>query len=201
MEKFDLQAIWQQSATEEPELPSFVAAKELVGDRSLNLVERIKRTARREHRTFLIAAAIGCLLLLAFQHFLWAGGLVIFTGLMIWKYEVEMGMINRIKPEHSTLEYLRAVSSLLERFMQNYRYGILIFIPLVAIGGALLGQYRVIGRIDWTFWLRPVMIGYLAAAIAVAILFSRWWLKTWVNTFYGKKLREMRIVIDELEAI
>jgi hypothetical protein len=85
--------------------------------------------------------------------------------------------------------------------MQYYRIGILIFIPLIALGGALLGQYWATGTTDPAFWLQPVMGFYLAGSIVVAILFSRLWLKFWVQTFYGKKLQEMKIIIEDLEAL
>lgn len=201
MEEFDLKAIWQTSKETAEALPSVAQSAEAQRDRSFNLIERIKRTARREHRSFLIAAGIGLVALLAWQHYWWALGLAVFAALMIWKYEVEMRLFNQIRAEQNMLEYLRAVSRLLEKFMDNYRKGFLIFIPLVAIGGGLLGQYWAVGAIDWSFWFRPVMLAYLAVSIGIAILFSRLWLKFWVNTFYGKKLQEMKIIIDELEAL
>lgn len=85
--------------------------------------------------------------------------------------------------------------------MHIYRIGILHFIPIVALGGGLLGQYWVSGSIDLNFWLQPAIWAYFAVSIVVAILFSRLWLKLWVHTFYGKKLQEMNIIIDELEAL
>lgn len=201
MEEFDLKVIWQASKEGEDDLPSVAQSAEDQQRRSINLVERIKRTARREHWSFLVAAGIGILILLVRQNNFWALGLAIFAALMIWKYAVEMRLFNQIKAENNTLEYLRSVSRLLEKFMDNYRKGFLVFMPVVAIGGGLLGQYWAIGTIDWAFWFRPVMLGYLAVCIGVAILFSRLWLKFWVNTFYGKKLQEMKILIEELEAI
>jgi hypothetical protein len=202
MEKeFDLREIWQRSEENEAALPGIVPAAEEQAGRSINLVERIRRTARREHYSFLVAAGIGLLLLLGFQQYIWAGALAVFAALMIWKYEVEMRMFRRIKPEQNTLEYLRAIRDLLDKFMENYRKGFLIFMPLVAIGGALLGQYWALGTIDRTFWQQPVMLVYLALGIGLAILFSRLWLKFWVNTLYGKKLKEMKIIIEELEVL
>ena len=98
MEEFDLKAIWQNSEDHPVALPSVVASAEKRRGDSLNLVERIKKTARQEHRSFLVAASLGSVLLVVFQHFWWALGLMVFAGLMIWKYETEMRLFNRIKP-------------------------------------------------------------------------------------------------------
>lgn len=201
MEEFDLRAIWQQSQEASESLPSVEAAAAKQHGRSVNLIERIKRTARREHWSFLVAAGIGVVVLVFLQRYGWALGLSGFAALMIWKYEAEMRLFNRIQPESDTLQYLRAVRDLLEQFMRNYRIGFLIFIPLAAIGGALGGQYWATGTISLAFWLQPAMLLYLVISIVAAVIFSRFWLKLWVNTFYGKKLKEMKIIIDELEAL
>lgn len=197
MEEFDLKAIWQQTGSEE-DLPSVARTAQAYRRQSLNLVERIKTTAQKEHRVYLIAAAVGLILLTVFGYYFWTLGLLVFSALIIWKYEIEMRLFNQIKPEDNTLNYLRSVSRLLQRFMRNYRIGILIFVPVVAVGSALYGQWLATGTWDWEIWTRPLIWFFLIGSVLTGILFSNWWLKFWVKTFYGRKLKAMEEMIREL---
>lgn len=198
MKDLDLQEIWRGNPDEMTNVPSLEEAAQQKARQSVNLVERIRQTARSEHRIFLILAAVSTVLLLIFGWYYPALAMVVFTILIIWKYRVEMRLFNRIQPENSTLEYLQAVRDLLERFMRNYRIGILILVPLASISGILVGHLLAIGRIDWSILQRPSIWVSLVVSIGLGILFSRLWLNFWVNTLYGRKLKEMQGMIDEL---
>lgn len=198
MEEFDLRSIWQQEQPGNEEIPSVTETALQYRSQSLNLVERIKGTARREHRTFLIASGLGIIALLLTGHYYWALGLLVFAGLNVWKYEAEMRLFNQIRPEENTLTYLQAVSRVLRRFMHNYRIGILIAVPIMVIGGMLWGQWWVAGTLRPDLWLQPVTWGLLIVGIIAGILFSRWWVKFWVHTFYGQKLQELESLIEDL---
>lgn len=198
MEEFDLRSIWQQEQRGENELPSVAETARQHHRQSLNLVERIKATAQREHRTFLIASGLGLAALLFTGHYYWALGLIVFAGLNVWKYEAEMRLFNQIRPEENTLTYLQAVSRVLRRFMHNYRIGILIAVPIMVVGGMLWGQWWVSGSLRPELWLQPLTWTLLIVGIVAGILFSRWWVQFWVHTFYGQKLQELENLIVDL---
>jgi hypothetical protein len=200
MEEHELRAIWQQGLNRDEALPSVSETAGQYRRQSLNLVERIKYTARREHRIFLIIATLGVIIFLFTEHPYWAVGLLVFSGLNIWKYEAEMRLFNKIRPEEDTLTYLQNVSDLLRKFMRNYRIGILIVVPILVVGGMFWGQWWVSGSLRPDLWQRLSTWIFLVVGIVAGILFSHWWVQYWVGTFYGRKLEEMEKLIQDLKS-
>ncbi|MFA0962719.1 hypothetical protein AB9P05_13030 [Roseivirga sp. BDSF3-8] len=199
MDNLSIETIWKSNSRSAVSLPGVAETAEAYRNRSGNVVDRIMRTARREHRLFLAVAAIGIAVALGTTYYLTAAGIALFTGLIIWKYVAEMRMMKRIRIQGSTCDYLMRVRRLLQWFMKVYRIGFGLLTPVSVLGGIALGAYKSGASLSTTF-TDPVVLGVAGLAAVGGILVSRLWLRLWVQTFYGKKLQEMDRLIAELRA-
>ena len=197
MDNLDIDNIWNagQAKTSIPQRSVEETAKKYRG-KSIQLVERIRQTAQGEHRIFLTLAALGSIYLVKEQFYYYLLGLIIFTILIIWKYTAEMAMLKKINFQHDTFKYLSAVKGLLNKFMRIYQTGILFLLPGITLGAALIvqgqqGKSIMLMLTDMVFWLI-----FLITAV-VAILAAQLFLKLWVHTLYGRKLKEMDEMLAE----
>lgn len=168
--------------------------------RSKQLIDRITQTAKNEHVSFLIIAAVAVVGLLFFGYYLETAGLVAFTLLMIWKYEAEMKLFNTVQLGDDTLIYLTGVKNILQKFMKNYRIGIVILMPLVTMAAILISQ-GIKGVPLFETISEPIFWVALTFGSLLSILVSRLWVQLWVNTFYGRKLKELDQMIEDLEQV
>lgn len=198
MDNLDIDNIWSSGHKKSTTPPTSVeeTAKNHRG-KSLQLVEKIRKTARGEHRIFLALATLGGIYLMREQFYYYLLGLVIYTVLIIWKYSVEMKMIQKIKFQDNTFSYLSAIRALLNKFMKIYQTGILFLLPSVVFVSALILESQQGNSIiqmlsDSDFWIMFVV------ASVLSIFVSKLFVKAWIHTFYGKKLREMEDMISLL---
>ncbi|MEO1052157.1 MAG: hypothetical protein AAFX87_16110 [Bacteroidota bacterium] len=199
MKSMNIEEIWNDGFLNEPKgLSALEWPVKKLNRKSKQLIERIMQTARNEHRIFLIASAIALPLLFILGYIGSGMAYALFVGLMIWKYEVEMKMMKSIKFQESTVVYLKDVRRLLNKFMRNYRIGASILMPVtIALGIIISDQMKghdLLYTLSQTiFWVLLAFGGIASAVVSIA------WIKLWVNTFYGKKIKELDQMISDLE--
>ncbi|MDN5200333.1 hypothetical protein QQ008_03150 [Fulvivirgaceae bacterium BMA10] len=198
MDNMDIENIWEAGHQSGRNIETVEATAKKYNKKSLQLVERIYRTGRKEHRIFLIVVGVAMPVLLLTKAFIIASSLLIFTGLIIWKYEVEMGILRKIKFQDNTLNYLISVKRLLNRFMLNYKIGIMVGVPLLMLGGMIIAQ-NILGKAITPMLMDPVFWFIFLFACFLSIGLSRLWLHFWVHTLYGKKFKELQSMIEDLE--
>lgn len=199
MHKPDIETIWKSAGVADEKLPGVAETAEAYRNQSKNLVDRIVRTAMKEHYTFLGVAALVVIFALVSGYFYVAGGVALFAGLMIWKYWAEMRMVNRIQVQSDTKYYLESVRNLLQWFMKVYRIGFSILMPVSAVLGMAI-SYQVQGKSLFEDLSGSTVLLVVVIASALGILFSFIWLKVWVHTLYGRKMQEMDRLIEGLGA-
>lgn len=198
MENINIEDIWSNGYKTEPEIESMDWPVKNPKRKSKQLVDRIKQTARREQVAFLVVVGIAIPVLLILGYYKVLLGVVLFTVLITWKYLIEIKLVDGVQLQEDTLAYLKGVRDLIKKFMSIYKNGILILTPLAMMSALLISNsLRGVGVIETMseaiFW------GVVTFSSVLSIVLSRLWLKLWVNTFYGKKLKELDQMIVDLE--
>lgn len=197
MNKTGIEDIWKSTGSMGEEIPGVAETADVYRNRSKNLVDRIVQTALKEHYAFLIVAGLVIFYTLVSGFFYVAGGVAVFTGLIIWKYEAEMRMLKRIHIQSDTRHYLEGVRNLLKWFMKVYRIGFSILMPVSGVLGMAI-SYHLQGRSLFEDVTDTTVLITIVIASAFGIFFSFAWLKIWVHTLYGRKMKELDRIIDEL---
>ncbi|MGB3183910.1 MAG: hypothetical protein WBB45_21130 [Cyclobacteriaceae bacterium] len=199
MHKPDIETIWKSAGTAEEKIPGVAETAVAYRNRSKNLVDRIIRTAMKEHYTFLVVAALVIIFALVSGYYYVAGGVALFAGLMVWKYRAEMRIVNRIQVQEDTRSYLENVRDLMRWFMKVYRIGFSILMPVSGVLGMAI-SYHLQGKSLFEELTGSTVLLVVVIASALGILFSFIWLRVWVHTLYGRKMQEMDRLIEGLAA-
>ena len=198
MKNINIEDIWSEGLKTEPIIESIEWPVKNPNRKSRQLVDRIRQTGKREHVIFLVLVAVSIPILLVTGHFKVLAGILLFALAMIWKYNVEMGMLNSIQLQDDTLVYLKGVQQLIKKFMTIYKNVILFLTPVAMMLAIIIfNSTKGVGLIETisesAFWIVVTFSSILS------IILSRLWLKLWVYTFYGKKLKELDQMIIDLQ--
>lgn len=200
MDSLNIEDIWKSGHRHESSMKSVEETAKGFNGKSVQLVDKIRNTGRNEHYIFLILMGVVIVYLLWVQNYFTLAGIAIFTSLIIWKYEVEMGMLKKIKIQNDTLKYLTLLKQLLDRYMRNYKIGILIGVPILILGRMIIGQYILEKDLSLMLTDKIFWIVFLFSCL-LSFCFSRLFLYLWVKTLYGRKFKEMNDMIKDLQAL
>jgi len=198
----DIENIWKQSRGSDDALNKLLQLKNFSNLHSKLPMKKLKKNLMMGMIWALIIT-IGYIILFFFIHF-WLvyislGVLIIFnTWIMFYNWKLYKNTPSSINPSNSLKDELTNNYNSFQRWWSLQLKVSLIVYPIAIAGGFIIGGVIGSGKSVENFLYNPRMLGILGITILVFMPLSYYAAKWVFNHAYGKHLKKLKLLIDEL---
>ncbi len=192
----DLKDIWKLESSKKPLQEE--AVNKILQQDSTNMLDRIIKNLKKEHKFNFILYPIILATLLYYEMFLEAGICVIIFISTVYFYNKLLSQLNVISITLNTYEYLKHSYKILEKFMNHYKIsGVILTIAGFTVGLQYGGGWEKLynkfnqatGKELW-FAITLITIGLI---ISIGLFLKL------IDLIYSKKMKSLKILIADLE--
>ncbi len=198
----DIENIWQQSSGSDDSLNSLIQQDNFASLQSRLPLSKLKKNLLMSMIWALIITA-GYIIIFFYIHFwqiyLFLGVLVIFNSwIMFESWRLYKATPSLITTSNSLKDELIINYTSLQRWWSLQLKVCLVVYPIATAGGFIIGGVLSSGKSVEDFLYNPRMLGILGITILIFMPLSFYAAKWVFNHAYGKHLKKMKILIDEL---
>lgn len=192
----DLKDIWQSVGTEEPIEEQKVDF--LLKQKSNGVLDRLLITMKHEYKVVKILYPLIVIGLLFFKIFIASALFLTAFVALIFYYEKILSLLKRKSITLNTHDYLKSTYRRLKKYIKYYKYIGLTFVFLSFIAGLEYGEFfdKILAKFhDMSLENIWIIIALYFALVSVFLIFFI----VFTNFKYGKRLKKLKALIDELE--